>query len=187
MSAVFSRVAAPVFSAALFSGIAVGQTVPLDRNWWQQAHHAEKTGFVLGFFDCSRAPAYVHGATSDDYLRFVDDQVTPASESHGLIPEILRKAERGIKARSVLKRGEEYSEKHGWLDGEWWGDATHGNPEEKIGYVECYLACESRRVDILHVHRYVDVLDLHFSSIRNEHDKIANILQAQLDREKTKS
>jgi len=187
MNAGLPRFAGAVLGILLFSGTALAQTLQMNASWWQQTHDAERTGFVLGFYDCPEAPEKIRGATSGDYIEFVDRQVQHETRSNALIPDLLRAAHRGIRARPALKGGEVFQEEHGWLDGEWWGDATHGNSTEKIGYVEGYLACEARPVDMNHVRQCVDLLNTHFATAGSEHDKIAKVLQIQLDREMSKS
>lgn len=142
----------------------------------------------MGFFDCSSAPKMVYGATSDDYIAFVKDYLLKVGGvSKNAVPVALREAHHDMHSRPVLKGGELYKEKHGWLDGEWWGDAQHGNPEEKLGYVEGYLSCEFGTATAHETHQYVNALNRHFAIEANEHDKIANVLQPILEREKTKS
>jgi hypothetical protein len=165
-----------------------GQKLLFDSAWWNATRQGEQTGFVLGFFDCPSAPKMVYGASSDDYVTYVDKSIAEAGrDSRNAVPVALRQAHEKMHSRQVLKGGEEYKEKHGWLDGEWWGDAKRGDPDDKLGYVEGFLACEFGSATVRQREQYVKVLNRHFAVEANEHDKIANILQPVLELEKQKS
>ncbi len=138
---------------------------------------------MLGVGDCPKAGKLVYGLSSDDYIAFVDSRVAAsANKSPDAVPKILRSARHTLAPKPILKGGEEYPEKHGWLDGEWWGDATHGDADEKVGYVEGYLSCEFGLVDKRATTSYVRLLNTHYSNPAKEHDKVANVLQPAIDR-----
>jgi hypothetical protein len=165
-----------------------GQKLVFDQAWWNASNDAEHTGFVLGFFDCPSASKMVYGTSSDDYIAYVDKALAKVGHnSQNAVPAALRNAHQQMHSRPVLKGGEEYKEKHCWLDGEWWGDAKHGDPDDKLGYVEGFLACEFGSATVRQREQYVKVLNRHFAVEANEHDKIANILQPVLELEKQKS
>jgi hypothetical protein len=172
------------FSSLLFATAGSAQTLRFDSVWWRQTiHDAERTGFVLGYFDCPAAPKEVSGTTSEDYVAYVYKHLGSSSTSSN-VPSVLLQANLHLHPRPILKGGEEYPEKHGWLDGAWWGDATHGDSDEQAGYVEGYLACEFGHATTSQTRRIVDELNHHFGLEKNEHDKIADVLQPILDRKK---
>lgn len=172
-----------IFVSTLLVAVAAAQKQALNYMWWHHSSEGEKTGFVLGYFDCPNAPKFVYGATSDDYISFVDKTILNSDMSSEAVPKVLQGAHRNIHVKPIPKGGEEYPEKHGWLDGEWWGDTTHGDPDEHLGYVEGYSACGSGFVyDSAETRLLVAKLNHHFGDARNEHHKIANVLQSMIDR-----
>ncbi len=171
-----------VIVATAFGAASIAQAAVLNAPWWKQASRGEQIGFVVGFYDCPHPYGTVQFATSDDYRRFLDIYLDRHPTTS--VPDALRRAHSPLHPGPRLRGGEEYPEAHGWLDGEWWGDASHGDPDDRIGYVEGYLACEYRTPQPIEVSRYVAALNRHFGNERNEHDKIANVLQPILDREK---
>jgi hypothetical protein len=173
-------------ATVLLSAAAQAQKLQFNSDWWRHAaHDEERTGFVLGYFDCPKAAKQVAGASSNDYIAYVYERLGHSGEA--AVPPILNEAHLHMKARPVLKGGEDYPEKHGWLDGAWWGDTHSGDADEKRGYVEGYLQCEFGEATVSQTQRYVDLLNRHFSSASNEQHKIANVLQPILDREKQRS
>ena len=182
------RVVSPKSVATLFacalSFTVLAENLRFTSEWWQVSiHDEERTGFVLGYFDCPRAPKTVRGASSGDYIAFVSGKIASANKARS-IPTILDQAHRDMHPFAILRGGEEYPERHGWLDGEWWGDAEHGNRDEKAGYVEGYLACELGSTSRSHVQRLTAALNQHFKNPRREHDKIGDVLQPLLDHER---
>jgi hypothetical protein len=165
-----------------------GQKLLFDQAWWDASNNGEHTGFVLGFFDCPSPSKAVYNASSDDYIAYVNKALAEVGHnSQNAVPAVLRNAHQQMHSRPVLEGGEVYKEKHGWLDGEWWGDAKHGNPDEKAGYVEGFLACEFSSATVRQRQQYIDALNRHFVVEANEHHKIADILQPIIAREKEKS
>jgi len=173
-------------SSLLLSAFASAQTLRFDSEWWRHtAHNEERTGFVLGYFDCPKAAKQVFSASSDDYVAYVYEHLGYSKES--TVPSLLAQAHLHMKAHQVLRGGEEYPEKHSWLDGAWWGDAHHGDTDEKRGYVEGYLQCNYDEVTVTQTQNFVDALNRHFANPSSEHHKIANVLQPILDSEKKRS
>ena len=175
-------------SVAIACLSASGQQVILNRVWWHSASEAEQTGFVLGFSDCPTGPMLVSGLNTRDYITFIDSHTQgSAGLTRDAIPKAFRLATRSLASRPILRGGEEYPEKHGWLDGAWWGDSAHGDLDERRGYVEGYLQCDSGSITRSQTQRYVAAINLHFANSSNEHHKIANVLQPILDRKRGRS
>ena len=174
-------------SGLLFTAAASSQTIRFDSTWWRHSiHDEERTGFVLGYFDCPKAPKEAYGATSDDYVKYVYKYLGSSSK-FDTVPPVLQQANFHIHPHPILSGGEEYPEKHGWLDGEWWGDETRGDVDDKTGYIEGYLACELGSANAPQTQRLVKELNLHFSSEKNQHDKIANVLEPMINRERRRN
>ena len=154
----------------------------LNASWWKQAPKGEQTGFVLGFFDCSHPSSSVRFASSADYRKFLDNYLDRHPTAS--IPGALHKAPAAMHPAPPIPGGEEYRERHGWLDGEWWGDSNHGDADEKLGYAEGYLSCEYRTTQRTDVRQYVSQVNRYFSKENHQHQKIADVLQPILDRGK---
>jgi hypothetical protein len=170
----------------MLSACVNAQTLHFDSDWWRHtAHDEEREGFVLGYFDCPKAPKTVSGISTNDTIAYVDKHLGFSRDAS--VPSVLDQAKLGMEARPILKGGEEYPEKHGWLDGAWWGDAKHGDLEDQRGYVEGYLQCEYGQATTSQTQAYVNALNLHFANPSNEHHKIANVLQPIIDSEKKRS
>jgi len=166
-----------------------GQIRHFNKAWWDSAPHVEQEGFIWGFFDCPSAPKLAAGSTTaDDYIKYLDKVTGISKQGHDdIVPQALRRAHTKIVGRPTLKGGEVYKEKHGFLDGDWWGDKEGQMPDERLGYVEGYLACEFNRADLHHAALYVKLLNRHFALPANENDKIADALQPLIDLEKHKN
>lgn len=154
-----------------------GQRLRWSGEWWRNLPAPEQTGFVLGYYDCPVGPTMVYGASSDDYIAYIESSEAKFGTSSSVVG-LLAAAHRHMSSHPVLDGGEKYRERHGWLDGEWWGDTTHGNAQEKQGYVEGYLACKSAKPTQASVSHLRSQIDKHF----DHPAKVANVLEPLLNR-----
>jgi hypothetical protein len=165
-------------SAASDSGV-----LRFDAKWWHQADSDEQQGFIYGYLDCRQPPKAVK-ASIVDYQNAVTEALgTGKTSDPDAVTKAIEHAGTTLKSRDT-RGAENYTETHGFLDGEWWGDFNGPRPSgvasNDKGYVEGYLECSSAPVTLRAVRRYQTAISQHYASGRHSHDKIANVLQPLL-------
>jgi hypothetical protein len=154
-----------------------------DAKWWHQADSEEQQGFIYGYLDCRSSPK-AGKASIVDYQKAVTEALASGKTSDpDAVAKAIQHAAATLKPRDT-RGAENYTEPHGFLDGEWWGDFSGPRPSEVAsndkGYVEGYLVCSSVPVTAHAVRRYQTAINQHYASGRHTHDKIANVLQPLL-------
>jgi hypothetical protein len=161
-------------SAPIF---AKSQTLTFNEKWWSHTLSDEQQGFIYGYQDCRQPKNAVVGSIVD-----YQDYVTHYLESHRVpdrqsVPFAIRTAEQHMKPRVPLKGGETWSGPHGYLDGGWWGLPDRNSLFQQRGFVEGYLFCATRKVNISSVEHYVDKVNAHYAAKSTERDAIADVLK----------
>lgn len=153
-----------------------------DANWWHRVDSNEQQGFIYGYMDC-REPPKASSASIKDY----QDAVTKSMDlrRHSMaVTEAIEHAWRTLPSRQV-SGGENFSERHGFLDGAWWGSGFQNLPSDPTvadrGYLEGYLECSSPPVKVSSVRAYQKAINKHYESGVHEQDKIANVLEPLLN------
>jgi hypothetical protein len=164
----------------LLSSAAGAQTLHFSQKWWDSINDREQEGFFWGYMDSPCAPA-IQG-TYQDVAKFLDGYF-PA-HPNVTVPAALQIAKDHIKPQKPLPGGEIWTDAHGFMDGGWWGDSTHGEPLEQRGYVEGYLACRHQPVRAEDVEFYKTAIDRYYDSPKHEHTKIAYVIEPMLERKR---
>jgi hypothetical protein len=153
-----------------------------NSKWWQRANSEEQQGFIYGYLDCQQSPKSAK-APILDYQNAVSEALgSGKATGPDAVTEAVQHAAATLKSRDI-RGGENYTEPHGFLDGEWWGDVSPRSSEiasNDKGYVEGYLECASTPVTAKAVRRYQMAINHHYARAHHSHDKIANVLQALL-------
>jgi hypothetical protein len=145
--------------------------VRFDKAWWNSLDKNEHWDFIYGFTDCGKPD--MSGLNIAQYEDFVSDHANSDADS---VPTLILLAPRKVKALPQAPGGEVWTERHGFNDGDLWGD----HPGEGRAWVEGYLACEHRPVDIASVDRYVRLIIRHYANPNRHLDKLANVLEPLL-------
>ena len=146
-------------------------TVHFDKAWWRSLSKNERWDFIYGYTDCG--PAVKSGLNTQQYEDFVSDHVTDKADS---VPQLIRLAPQKVKPLPQAAGGEVYAGRHGFNDGDLWGDHI----DEGRTWVEGYLACKNRPVYPADVDRYVHLIIRHYENTKRYQDKLANILEPLL-------
>jgi len=131
----------------------------------------EHWDFIYGFTDCGRA--LQSGLNTAQYEDFVSAHVDLDPNS---VPKLINLAPRRVRALKQLSGGEVWTEKHGFNDGDLWGDSA---VEGRV-WVEGYLACKGQRIDVRTADRYVQLMLRHYSNPKRHLDKLADVLEPLL-------
>ena len=122
-------------------------TKPLDGNWWHAASKSERLGYLEGDNDCDSfelggrlLPESAFSLHQDFVLKYYD---ADAARLRTPVFEVLRMADAQI-APAPDKDADTAPEPHGDYDGLFWRDTRR---EERIGFIEGYLACYARTSD----------------------------------------
>lgn len=155
-----------------------------NARWWNQAYNDEQQGFIYGYLDCRPWPKAAK-ASVDDYQNAVTKALgTGKGNDARDVAKAIQQAAATLKSRDI-RGGENYTERHGFLDGEWWGEDGRqpwpsGLADADRGYVEGYLECAAIPATARAVSRYQTAINRHYARGRHSHDKIANVLQPLL-------
>ncbi len=147
------------------------QSVRFNKVWWDSLDKDEHWDFIYGFTDCGKA--IQSGLNMAQYEDFISDHVSSDPRS---VPSLILLAPTKIKALPQVSGGEVWTDRHGFNDGDLWGN------DEREGrvWVEGYLACEHRPVDSAFVDRYVRLIIRHYANRKRHLDKLANVLEPLL-------
>jgi len=161
-----------VTSVLMFSVTAQAQKpVHFDKTWWNSLDKNEHWDFIYGFTDCGKPDK--SGLNMAQYEDFISDHVDSDANS---VPTLILLAPKKVKALPQAPGGEVWPGRHGFNDGNLWGD----NQGEGRAWVEGYLACEHRPVDLTSVDRYVRLVIRHYADPNRHLDKLANVLEPLL-------
>lgn len=139
----------PVTRAAPQLPVVKDHSTRYDGAWWITVPQAEKDGFVAGFVDCYkyelRGPARFEARPLAEYRDSLSHYFVPGSQH---LSESVAKAF-GMFADRPGERppagGEEWREKHGYFDGNYWRQAfAAGGTSHQRGFVEGYLSCNQQ-------------------------------------------
>jgi hypothetical protein len=161
-----------VTSVLMFAPMAHAQkSVHFDKAWWGSLDKNEHWDFIYGFTNCGKSVK--SGLNMAQYEDFISDHVDSDVNS---VPTLILLAPRKVKALPQTPGGEVWTERHGFNDGDLWGnDLNKGR-----AWVEGYLACEHRPVDLTSVDRYVRLIIRHYAYPNRHLDKLANVLEPLL-------
>jgi len=162
--------------SSLLAATTGAQSLHFNDAWWEKAMDSEKSGFIWGYLDSPCIPPV--SASGMDYQLFLNDYLPKHPTT--TVPVAMHVAAVRMKPTPVLKGGEVWTDAHGFMDGGWWGDSTHGNPDEHRGYVEGYMNCRIGHVSADEVDRYVKSINHYYDSPKHEHTKIAYVLEPLL-------
>jgi hypothetical protein len=160
-------------SLLLLATAASAQSIHFNDAWWEKARNQEQEGFIWGYLDSPCIPPI--SASGNDYIQFLNDYL-PKHPTVS-VPAAMHVAATRMEPRKVVKGGDIWTEAHGFMDGDWWGDSHHGELDEKSGYVEAYLACKTGFASSHDVAKYVDAIDKYYDLPKHEHTKIAYVLE----------
>jgi hypothetical protein len=163
------------FMFFLATALLAQRPVDFDKSWWASLTQNEKWDFIYGYTDCG--PAIQSGLNMGQYEDFISQHVTSNTNS---VPTLIRLAPHKVTARPQLSGGEVWKERHGFNDGDLWGDDI----DEGRAWVEGYLACESRPVNQVSVDRYVRLIIRHYGNPKRHLDKLADVLEPLLPHKK---
>lgn len=136
---------------------------PYDRVWWGSTPKDERTEFIAGYIDCA---TYDRGNAelANAQWNLIEPKITTYYASHPdaihrMVPSLILAL--GSGGGSTDQAGEQYPEKHGIFDGDYWRQIT---PSGRIGFVEGYLACrnaehETRQFSARSADWYVSQID----------------------------
>ncbi len=178
-----------LFACSVLSGMQVAPgTLRADSRWWQRASGDEQRGFIYGYQDC-RQPAKVAKASITDYQNAVSETLKAVDPNDPkAVTKAIEHAWTTLPSRDITG-GEIYSERHGYLDGDWWGGFDGPWPPALAsadrGYVEGYLMCSSAPVTSEKVGRYQAEINRHYASGQHDRDKIAVVLERLRKRQST--
>jgi hypothetical protein len=118
-----------------------------DGAWWLSVSSDQRTGFLAGYIDCAVYDAGERQFAAASWIS-MEPKISSYYASHpasldrpvaSILPEFA-----GKSPDSKPAGGDDFSERHGIFDGEYWRQAT---PDHRVGYLRGYLACESERRD----------------------------------------
>lgn len=119
------------------------QSRPYAGQWWDSTSDDRHSGYLAGYLDCA---AYDKGEKSLSEVSWQTYQpfISQFYKSH---PADREKAVWLVFREAVAKNppktnssGEQYSQKHGIFDGEYWRIMM---PDERLGFVEGYIRCRT--------------------------------------------
>jgi hypothetical protein len=145
--------------------------VHFNKVWWDSLDKNEHWDFIYGFTDCGKAVR--SGLNMAQYEDFVSENVNSDPDS---VPRLILFAPRRVKPLPQAPGGEVWKERHGFNDGDLWGD----NASDGRVWVEGYLACEHRPVDLTSVDKYVRLITRHYVNPARHLDKLADVLEPLL-------
>ena len=160
-------------ASTLIVASASAQSMHFDSGWWMSINTYEQEGFIWGYLDSPCAPPI--SSPTSEVQRFLNGYLPDHPKV--TIPTALQVAGHQMKPWKSLPGGEVWTDAHGFMDGGWWGDTTHGDQAEQLGYVEGYLACKHQPVDAPTVHSYAAAIDKYYDSPKHEHTKIAYVIE----------
>lgn len=160
-----------VLAFVLVAPLAAQVQVHFDKRWWDSLDKDEHWEFIYGFTDCGSAIQY--GLNMAQYEDFISNHVTDKSNS---VPKLILLAPHKVRALKQAVGGEVWTDKHGFNNGDLWGD----NFDEGRAWVEGYLACENRTVYLSSVDRYVRLILNHYKDPKRHVDKLADVLEPLL-------
>ena len=113
-----------------------------DGKWWSAASKDERIGFLARYIDCA---VYDAGQKSmnDASWDLLEPKITKiyrenTSDLKKPVAAVLLQLSTQRKPQQS-KNAENYSEKHGIFDGEYWRQLLDG---ERLGFIEGYIACQ---------------------------------------------
>jgi hypothetical protein len=159
--------------ASLIVASASAQSMHFDSGWWKSVNSYEQDGFIWGYLDSPCAPPI--SSPTMEVEKFLDSYLQ--DHSTVTIPAALQVAGHQMKPWKSAPGGEVWTDAHGFMDGGWWGDTTHGEQYEQRGYVEGYLACKHQPVNASDVHFYVAAMNKYYDSPKHEHTKISYVIE----------
>ncbi len=120
-----------------------------DGKWWSTRSAAEQEQFLWGYTDCQwdslKRAAPDAGKYYVSYMRFrveitkrYNTGLSTMAEPIGSVITAVLQHPNLIRAPAVLKGGETWTEKHGFLDGVYWNGSKD---EERIGFITGEIAC----------------------------------------------
>jgi hypothetical protein len=116
-----------------------------DGSWWLAITLDEQSAFLEGFGDCytseihKRGRSAVHLSLNQD---FVTNFYRSSTENKGFtLLTVLARSDNPAPLRSVAPGGEEWTDPHGFLDGQWWREEE---PRGRLAFVEGYLYCHQK-------------------------------------------
>jgi hypothetical protein len=148
------------------------QSLHFKYEWWKSINTYEQDGFVWGYMDSPCAPAISSPVV--EVQKFLDGYFS--NHPNVSLPSALQSAAHQMRPWKSVPGGEVWHDAHGFMDGGWWGDTTHGDQDEQRGYVEGYLACRHQPVNTTDVHAYVKAISGYYDSPKHEHTKIAYVI-----------
>jgi hypothetical protein len=161
-----------VTSVLMFAAMANAQkSVHFDKVWWDSLDKNEHWDFIYGFTDCGKPVK--SGLNMAQYEDFISDHVNSEANS---VPTLILLAPRKVKVLPQATGGEVWTGRHGFNDGDLWGNDLG----EGRAWVEGYLACEHRPVDLTSVDRYVRLIIRHYANPNRHSDKLASVLEPLL-------
>jgi len=152
------------------------QSVHFDKGWWESLNGDEHRDFIYGFTDCGKA--IQSGLNTAQYEDFISKRVDSSATS---VPRLILLAPKQVKLLTKTPGGEVWTDKHGFNDGDLWGDHVR----EGRTWVEAYLACEHRPAYPFQVDRYVRPLVRHYSNPSRHSDKLTDVLESLLPPKKS--
>lgn len=167
--------------SSLLVASASAQSIRFDRGWWESASDSEQSGFIWGYLDSPCAPPISSPVT--EVQKFLTTYLP--NHSKATIPVALQAAGHLMKPWKTEPGGEVWTEAHGFMDGGWWGDTSHGDQAEKRGYVEGYLACHHQPAKVADVDTYVTAMNRYYDSPKHEHTKIAYVIEPLIAQKET--
>lgn len=130
-----------VLNAVLFVP-ASAQTHKFDGNWWRDLHDGERVEFLAGFMDCYADDLGDVNKTFTESWYTYAPRITQYYESH---PQKIARPViwvlfdvRNPHPPKPLDGGEVWTEKHGFFNGDYWGQMSK---YEEVAYIDGYLSC----------------------------------------------
>lgn len=134
----------PVFVALVVAVVCVpsGATeLSHDGFWWESISSAEQTGYLFGYLHCANYDAKVavlKGTQSEPLQARVSTYYkTQSSKRDRSVASVMILVAQP-KSKPSPRGGEEYPEKYGWVDGNYWRMIRE---EQQLGFVEGYTDC----------------------------------------------
>ncbi len=131
-----------LFLTLLLCSYAFAAAGSYDGKWWHAASKDERTGFLAGYIDCAVYEAG-HNQLAGASWNVLEPKVTKYYDTH--VSELQIPVESVLVKLGSQERpqknsgGENYHEKHGIFDGEYWRQSA---PAHRLGFIEGYLVCQ---------------------------------------------
>lgn len=127
--------------SSLLSYPALAQTPNFDGNWWRDLHDGERVEFLAGFIDCYTNDFGDNRTFLESWYTYAP-KITKYYDSHPkkiarLVIRVLFDV-RSPHPPKPLEGGEVWTEKHGFFNGDYWGQMSR---YEQIAYIDGYLSC----------------------------------------------